>query len=266
MKLYSKCESGIMLVYIILCDKPFRIKYIDMKYKAAFLVFIIGVLVTKAQHTEAFFNVTDAFFKTHVANGKVDYNAIVEQPIQLNALMELAKNVSVTTEKPKEYQAFWINTYNLLVIKGIVDNYPLKSPLDVDGFFDKHQYNVGGKKMTLNGIENELLRSKFPNEPRFHFALVCAGLGCPPLINLAYMPEALDSQLQKQTVSALNNANFIKVNRNKVKISQLFEWYKEDFEQNGNVVDFINTYRNEKLPVNTKVSYYPYDWSLNELK
>ena len=111
-----------------------------------------------------------------------------------------------------------------------------------------------------------MLRAKFSSEARFHFVLVCAGIGCPPIINKGYRPTTLESQLQKQTVLALNNPNFIKVNKNKAQISQLFEWYKSDFEQKGSTVDFINTYRKEKLPENAKLSYYPYDWSLNEAK
>lgn len=80
------------------------------------------------------------------------------------------------------------------------------------------------------------------------------------------MPSTLDAQLEKQTKLALNDPGFIQVNKNKVKISQIFEWYKGDFEHDGNVVDFINKYKSEKLPENAKVSHYSYDWTLNETK
>ena len=240
-----------------------ELKFIEMKYKIALLVFLFGILIAKAQQPDAFFNATDTFFKNYVSNGKVDYKAIVEQPSKLNTLVHMAKNINVIEEKPYEYQAFWINTYNLLVIKGIVDNYPLKSPLDIDGFFDKMQYDVGGKMITLNGIENELLRAKFPNEPRFHFVLVCAGLGCPPIINEAYIPKKLETQLQRQTVSAINNPNFIRVEGNKVNVSQIFEWYKDDFERSGGIVSFINKFKTSKIPASVELGFYPYDWTLN---
>jgi hypothetical protein len=138
----------------------------------------------------------------------------------------------------------------------------------VPGFFDKIKHDVGGEHITLNDIENKLLRANFPQEPRFHFVLVCAGLGCPPIINSAYMPSSLDAQLEKQTVTALNDNNFIRViNKKKVQVSQIFEWYTQDFKQNGaSLVDFINTYRTEKIPDGTRVSYYPYDWTLNAVK
>tara|TARA_R110002153_G_scaffold254706_4_gene413181 strand:- start:5610 stop:6326 length:717 start_codon:yes stop_codon:yes gene_type:complete len=230
------------------------------------LFLFLTVTSISAQDLDEFFNSADSFFKTNVMDGKVKYADIKNNPKTLNAILESAKGISVSETDAATYQAFWINAYNLLVIDGIVKNYPLKSPLDVAGFFDKKKHEIGGKSLTLNGIENYLLRAKFPTEARFHFVLVCAGLGCPPIINTAYTPKTLESQLQKQTVMALNNPTFIKVNKNKVQISQLFEWYKGDFEQNGSTVDFINTYRKEQLPDNAKVSYYSYDWSLNEAK
>ena len=125
---------------------------------------------------------------------------------------------------------------------------------------------MGGENITLNDIENKLLRANFPEEARFHFVLVCAGLGCPPIIASAYMPDTLDTQLEQQTVKALNDPDFIRVKNNKVGVSQIFEWYKSDFEQHGGIVDFINRYRKSKLPEKSKISFYPYDWTLNEVK
>ena len=112
-------------------------------------------------------------------------------------------------------------------------------------------------QVTLNQIENELLRAKFPKESRFHFVLVCAGLGCPPIIKKAYRPTTLNEQLKEQTEKAINNPKFIRVKGNEVKVSQIFEWYKGDFEKVGGVVEFINTYRTPKIPVNSQVDYYP---------
>ena len=109
------------------------------------------------------------------------------------------------------------NILDEVVIKGIIENYPVKSPLDIKGLFDKTTYAVGGKKITLNDIEHKLLRAQFNNDPRFHFVLVCAGLGCPPIIAEAYMPNTLDAQLTRQTKIALNSDNFIKVPLNSVK-------------------------------------------------
>ncbi|GMN06995.1 hypothetical protein MTsPCn5_23840 [Croceitalea sp. MTPC5] len=231
-------------------------------------LFLIALFqIGYAQSTSKFFTDADTFFKTYVKNGKVDYQAIKADRTALDELIQTAQGISVSVDDQKTYQAFWINTYNLSVIKGIVDNYPIKSPLDKAGFFDKTKYDVGGKSITLNDIENKLLRAKFPKEARFHFVLVCAGLGCPPIINSAYLPNTLEAQLQKQTELSLNNPNFIRVKGNKVQLSQLFEWYKGDFTQGGkSQVDFVNQYRKEKIDDGAKVGYYSYNWSLNETK
>lgn len=230
------------------------------------IVVLFFTVQISAQDTAVFFTEANTFFATHVSNGRVDYKTIKSDPSTLDALLAHASKIEVSTEHKETYQSFWINTYNLAVIKGIVSKYPVESPLKIGGFFDNKIYDVGGLKTTLNNIENKLLRAKFPSEARFHFVLVCAGLGCPPLISEAYTPAKLETQLQQQTTIALNNPNFIKVNGNKVQISQIFEWYKEDFTKNGNVIKYINSFRREAIPAKAKVSYYLYDWSLNDSK
>lgn len=230
------------------------------------LMTLLFVAVSYGQSVDTFVNKADAFFNTYIKNGRVDYKAIKNNTTVLNELIELAKEVRVSTKNPKSYQAFWINAYNISVIKGIVEHYPVKQPLDIKGFFDTTTHELGGIKTTLNDLENKLLRKVFPQEARFHFVLVCAGVGCPPIIKEAYTSSKLETQLQRQTTLALNNPKFIKVKGNKVQLSQIFEWYKGDFTQNGNEIDYINSFRKEAIPTNVKVSYYPYDWTLNDVK
>ncbi|MBV1889280.1 MAG: DUF547 domain-containing protein [Proteobacteria bacterium] len=236
-----------------------------MKKIIVLLIILVSSSFTesKAQAIQPFFDGADTFFKTYIFDGKVDYQAITDAPELLNSLLEKAKKIEVSAADRAAYQAFWINAYNLLVIKGVINNYPIKSPLDKKGFFDKIKYDVANTSITLNDIENIKLRAVFEKEARFHFVLVCAGLGCPPIINRAYKPKSLETQLQKQTEIALNNSNFIKVKGDKVQISQIFEWYKGDFTKNGNEIDYINKFRKVPIPEKAKVSYYPYDWRLN---
>ena len=103
------------------------------------------------------------------------------------------------------------------------------------------------------------------NDPRLHFVLVCGALGCPPITNFAYQPKQLEQQLEQQTRIALNNNDFLKVNDGKVELSQIFKWYTQDFGGNkGAILNFINQYRTTPLSKSVKVSYYPYDWTLND--
>ncbi|WKB82313.1 DUF547 domain-containing protein [Cellulophaga lytica] len=233
--------------------------------KISILLILFSVTTGFSQDANTFFTKANAFFNTNVKNGKVAYKSIKESPKDLNDLVAQMKTIKVSKSDVATYQAFWINAYNISVIKNVVENYPLKSPLDKAGFFDKIKHNVAGKELTLNDMEHKMLRAVFPKEARFHFVLVCAGLGCPPIINMAYMPNSLENQLQKQTEIAINNPSFIMVNKNKVKLSQIFEWYKGDFTQDGkSLIDFVNIYRKEKIDAKVKVSFYPYDWTLNK--
>lgn len=235
-----------------------------MKKYILILIALIGTNV-QAQNLETFFSQADTFFKTNVKSGKVNYDAIHKNSADLDALLANAEKISVSKKDVKNYQAFWINAYNLSVIKGIIDNYPTNSPLDNKGFFDKTTYSLGGKNITLNDIEHKLLRPVF-KDPRFHFVLVCGAVGCPPLISKAYLPNTLDAQLEAQTVKAMNGS-FLKVNAKKKRVSasKIMEWYKEDFTMNGQTeIDFINSYRTEKVPEASKLSYFEYNWNLNK--
>ena len=158
------------------------------------LLFLILAYNLPAQELTNFFDTSDAFFKSYVENGLVNYKAIKKNPEVLKSILKDAEDISVQKSNASNYHAFWINAYNLLVIDGIVTGYPIKSPLDIPGFFDKKKHSIGGKSLTLNDIENKMLRAEFPGEARFHFVLVCAGLGCPPIIDMAYVPEKLESQ------------------------------------------------------------------------
>lgn len=231
------------------------------------LILVFTAFKSYAQDVDTYFEKANIFFKTNVANGKVAYAKIHKNQDDLNAILKLAEVVSVNKEDSEVYQAFWINTYNLAVIKGVIDNYPTKSPLDNAGFFDKTTYNLGEKRITLNDIEHKLLRAQF-KDPRVHFVLVCGALGCPPLISEAYLPHVLNEQMDRQTKLALNGS-FLRVNTKKKRIqaSQIMEWYKGDFRMNGKKeIDFINVYRKEQIPDNYKLSYFPYDWKLNDQK
>jgi len=237
-----------------------------MKKIIVVTLILLGGLSAKAQNLDTFFKQADAFFKANVLNGKVAYDAIKKDRSALDEVLKTAEGIRVSKSDAKNYQAFWINAYNLSVIKGLIDNYPAKSPLDDKGFFDKTKHNLGGKSIVLNDIEHKLLRAQF-KDPRFHFVLVCGAVGCPPLISKAYMPNTLEAQLQKQAKLALNGTYFIKVNTKKKRVegSKILEWYKEDFTMNGKTeIEYINTLRTEQIPTDYKLTYFEYDWKINK--
>ena len=237
-----------------------------MKNQISIILLFVAFTQLYSQDVNTFFTKTTIFFNLNVDNGKVAYSKINSNKESFFELMKMAETIEISKKNSKTYQAFWINVYNLSVIKGIIDNYPINSPLDKNGFFDKTKFKLGGKNVTLNEIENEILRAQF-NDARFHFVLVCGAIGCPPIINKAYLPTTLESQLKKQTELALNGDYFIKVNykKKRVEVSEIMKWYQEDFIKNGvSEIEFINQYRKDKIPTNYKLSYYPYNWNLNK--
>lgn len=233
--------------------------------KLLFLVVVLFYSTTSIAQETSFFSNTDIFLKKYVQAKKVNYEAIKKDPKTLEDLVKQIATFSLSND-PKVNKAFFINAYNILMINAIVEKYPIKSPMDIAGVFDKTKYTVAGTKLTLNDLENKMIREKY-KDARIHFVLVCGANGCPPITNFAYTPENLDQQLNQQTKLAINNPDFIKVNvkSKKVEISQIFEWYKDDFvSTKSSYIDFLNKYKSEPIPANFKVAFYTYDWSLNK--
>ncbi|MEM7574217.1 MAG: DUF547 domain-containing protein [Bacteroidota bacterium] len=231
---------------------------------------LLALLVLQSQlfaatSTAAFFNETDALLMRYVDQGRIDY-AGLQQSDALQPLLEEIAAVDLNSLSGNERKAYLINAYNLLVISQALEHYPLNSVLDVSGFFDRQRHTVGGRQLTLNQLEKDLLLREF-SDARLHFVLVCGALGCPPITEFAYQPQQLEAQLNRQTRLALNDPNFIQVaaEGNRVQLSQIFEWYAADFGgSKANVLRFINEYREREIPAGVQISYYNYDWSLNE--
>ena len=219
-----------------------------------------------AQETSKFFDASDSFFKQYVSNGRVKYAEIKQNPNDLYELLSIAKSIKVSTKDPNVYKAFWINSYNIAVISGIIKEFPVKSPMDIEGFFNVQKHSLGQKSVTLDDIEKILLLGNYPDESRFHFVLVCAAIGCPPIIDEAYRPETLEKQLQQQTVNAMNSSEFVKIQKDILLLSELMNWYQKDFTIGGlSLIDYINKYRKTPLPTNLKIEFYNYNWELNAL-
>lgn len=237
------------------------------KFYLLILILFFSTLA-KAATISVFFEKADKFFSVYVVDGKVEYESLKYNADLLNETLAIAATMDINTLDLNSYKAFWINTYNLLVIRGILDKYPMKSVQEIKGFFDNTSYIVANQEMTLKFIEKNMLR-KVMKDPLLNFVLVCAANGCPPLINKAYMPEYIDDQLENQTKISINNDNYIRIDNNSktLRISEIFEWYKEDFvNKETRIVDFINKYRKDKIDESYVVEYYKYDWSLNNVK
>lgn len=222
----------------------------------------LGHSLLYSQSFSRFETQTTSFLKAHTQNGKVQYKNI--NTTALEELIQAIGTINYGTFTKPQQKAFLINTYNLLVIQAVIEQYPIASPNEITGFFDWNKYIISGKKKTLNELEKELL-VEF-KDPRLHFVLVCGAKGCPPIIPEAYSADNLEEQLEQQTRLAINDASFIYLNTTEkiAYLSEIFRWYVADFKPAGGIRTFINQYRQESIPANYKIRYYDYNWQLND--
>ncbi len=236
------------------------------KLSLVMIMCAVSLLTIAQGKHDQFFKDTDSFLKQYVSNGKVNYGAIKKNPGQLKSLISYLNRDGVRRVNNNEEKALLINAYNIFVIKGIIDNYPTSSPQEQSDFFKKRKYFLRGGQLSLEDLENDILRPATGDE-RLHFVLVCGALGCPKIAPYAYVPDRLEAQLDERTEAALNDDYFLRVDEanQKLGLSQIFDWYKGDFVKDGQTVrSFINKYRTNDVPDSYRQSIYTYDWTLND--
>ena len=206
----------------------------------------------------------DALLQKYVSStGKVNYKGLLNEKAKLQAYLdELAANPADKSWSRNEKLAYWINAYNAFTVKLILDNYPVSSITKIHNGkpWDVKWIKLGEKTYALNNIENDIIRPQF-NEPRIHFAVNCAAVSCPPLLNRAWTADNLNRYLDQQARSFINNKKYNQISADEVEASKIFEWYAADF---GNLIDYLNQYSETQIQKKAKVSYKEYDWGLNE--
>lgn len=223
-------------------------------------------VVEKPSPQQATANLHDAFdalLKKYVStSGKVNYKDLKENKADLEAYTKaLSENIPADKAPKAERFAYWINAYNAFTLKLIVDNYPLSSVTKLDGGkpWDVKRITLGGKKYSLNDIENNILRPM--GDARIHFAINCAAKSCPPIHNVAFTAANLNSVLESRTKRFINDTKANSLTGNELKISKIFDWYGKDFDK---IPEFINRFAVTKVKADAKIGFMDYDWSLNE--
>lgn len=220
-----------------------------------------------------------ALLQRLVSEGRVDYAALQgEERVPLEAyLKQLSETCAIDYIKWSREQrlAFWINAYNAFTVQLISDNYPISSIRKI-GWLPAAAFRrqfipmpgLKGATISLNNIEHDTLRADF-QEPRIHFALACASIGCPPLLKEAYRVKDLDRQLDQQARQFLNDTgkNRFDPENNTLYLSPIFKWFQTDFEDAaGSVPAYVEKFMSDNIinKQNVKIEYTEYDWSLNE--
>ncbi|MCB0668934.1 MAG: DUF547 domain-containing protein [Saprospiraceae bacterium] len=210
----------------------------------------------------------------HVSpQGWVDYPGFQRDSLKLKAYLELLSSSHPNDKywSRDEQLAYWINAYNAFTVKLIIDHYPVESIKDikkgipfVNTVWDIKFISIEGHEYDLNNIEHGIIRKYF-DEPRIHFAVNCASVSCPKLLNEAYTAGHLEEQLTNAAEGFLADPL-----RNKVsefKVSSIFSWFRGDFKKEaGSLIKFINKYAPEPIPENSELTFLDYNWQLNEKK
>ena len=238
--------------------------------KLGVTLFLIGVVLVQCFGQDIKEHVShsswDALLSRHVTSeGKVNYDGFKSDIAKLDAYLNLIGN---NEAKPgwtqAEKKAFWLNTYNAWTIKLVLERYPVNSIKDVSAKpWDKRFIKVGANTLTLNDIENKIIRRQF-KDARIHFAVNCAAISCPKLSNKAFTLLNVEKELDRLTKEFFKSEN-VKLVEKSAQLSKIFEWYAEDFiQESESVLKFVEQYSGMTFHSKVKVNYLDYNWKLNE--
>jgi hypothetical protein len=208
----------------------------------------------------------------YVQNGTVNYQGFKNEEAKLDGYLKVLEETDTKKLSRDEQFAFYINAYNAWTIKLILTGYPgVKSIKDLGSIFKspwkKKIARIDGDIVTLDHIEHDILRPVFI-DPRVHFAINCASIGCPPLRPEPYQGNVLEEQLDEMAKAFINDSRHNRLEGRTLYVSSIFKWFSKDF--NDDVVGFFLKYAQgdlkkqlEENKRNIQVRYLDYDWSLN---
>lgn len=198
-----------------------------------------------------------------------DRKALKEYLAQLQA-------TSVSQLNRREQQAYWINLYNAATIEVVLQHYPVDSILDIDispglfarGPWGKKLLTVEGQELSLNDVEHRILRPIW-KDPRIHYAVNCASVGCPDLRATAYTADDLDQQLDAAARAYINHPRGVSIEDGDLIVSSIFDWFEADFgDSESEVIQHLLRYADAPLKTQLQrvddIDDDRYDWSLND--
>ncbi len=234
-------------------------------------LFVLAASALTVQAFDHSHSKLNSVLKSYVNSaGMVDYDALKANRAGLDSYLKSTAAVSESDYRSwseSKRLAFLINVYNAETLQLILDNYPVKSIKKIGSLlgtpWDVKSVSLFGKTTTLDSLEHGILRKKY-NEPRVHFAIVCAAMGCPPLRNEAFVADRLDAQLDSQAKAFLGQSDKNRIEGNTLYLSTIFKWFGGDFTKSGKTVaEYINPYIDGDTK-GKKIKYTTYDWNLNK--
>ncbi|MBO6518627.1 MAG: DUF547 domain-containing protein [Rhodospirillales bacterium] len=226
----------------------------------------------------------DAFLKKYVQDdpndpldlNRVDYAGVTDSDRQtLATYIGTLAATTVTSLNRGEQQAYWINLYNALTVQVILDHMPVETIQDIDispglfssGPWGKKLVTIEGEPVSLDDIEHRILRPIW-NDPRIHYAVNCASVGCPDLIARGYTATDMDATLTTNAIAYVNSPRGVTINDGEITVSKIYDWFDEDFggSEKGviaHLLEYATGERKAALEKADGIDDYAYDWSLN---
>jgi len=294
-----------MSLWVPRASLPSRNRLFDQKILLVLFSILQAVAVTPAMGSQSTFDhehslLTDVL-REYVSEGLVDYAALQSEPDKLNEYLRALDEIDPEAfrEWTRQQQlTLWINAYNAFTLKVILDHYPIEhswlaDPLgqfpdssirQISGVWDDMTCRIMGEQYTLNHMEHVIMRRELV-DPRIHFVLVCASLGCPRLENTAFGASDLEARLDQASVDYIYDSHKVQINAEKelVLLSQIFNWFPEDFESGteykelfedhpsglAGILSWVYKYAKDEdrkflLQGSYQIPYTYYDWALNE--
>ena len=201
-----------------------------------------------------------------------------EDRLQLNRYIKSLADSSIFQNGSKDEKfAAWTNLYNALTVNLVVEHYPVKSIRKIGGNliskgpWKRKLVTVEGKRLSLDDIEHRILRKKW-HEPRVHYAVNCASIGCPNLKSTAWEAKSLEKDLSEAASAYINHPRGVEVLPDgRLRVSKIYRWFKKDFggSQVGVVMHLMKYAPADlasSLTAETMIKSYRYDWALNDIK
>ncbi len=206
----------------------------------------------------------------------VDYNGFsTGDRTMLADYITILSGVQISQFNRDQQLAYWVNLYNALTVRVVLDHYPVESIRDIDispglfatGPWDKKLISIEGENLTLNDIEHRIMRPIW-RDPRIHYVVNCASIGCPNLRDRAYSGTEIDTALDRAATAYVNDPRGVSVVDGKVSVSKIYDWFIEDFGgSEGMVLRHLQRYAAPELAARLeaigKLSDVHYDWSIN---
>jgi len=224
----------------------------------------------------------DRFLGRHLVAGEDGINRVAYGrvlPAEREALavyLAALAGLPVTTYRRAEQLAYWINLYNALTLRVVLDHYPVASIRDIAlspgllsrGPWRKKLLHIEGEEVSLDDIEHRILRP-FWRDPRLHYALNCAALGCPNLQPRAFTAAVTEEMLDKAARAYVNHPRGARLVDGGLHVSSIYVWYKVDFGgDDRGVIAHLHRYAGsplaQALASQTRIAGDSYDWSLND--